>query len=96
MSTAVFNLMGIHDDRPETWSAWWVEDPSTFTFQNRIFRAPREVTVGGQTRVLEVPTGAFVGSRGSAPVTLFLPTGSFEDDGESVRYGVEEMLSFGG
>ena len=95
VSTAVFNLMGIHDDRPETWPAWWLEDPSIFTFEDRIFRAPREVTVGGQTRVLEVPTGAFVGSRASALVTLSPPTGGFEDDVESVRYGVEEMLSLG-
>jgi predicted amidohydrolase YtcJ len=95
VSTAVFNLMGIHDDRPETWPAWWLQDPSTFTFEDRIFRAPREVTAGGQTRVVEVPTGTFVGSRASALVTLSPPTGGFEDDVESVRYGVEEMLSLG-
>jgi predicted amidohydrolase YtcJ len=95
VSTAVFNLMGIHDDRPETWPAWWLQDPSNFTFEDRIFRAPREVTLGGQTRVVEVPTGAFVGSRASALVTLSPPTGGFEDDVESVRYGVEEMLSLG-
>ena len=95
VSTAVFNLMGIHDDRPDTWPAWWLEDPADFTFEDRIFRAPREVTVGGEIQVLGVPTGAFVGSRASALVTLAPPTGGFEDDVESVRYGVEEMLSLG-
>ncbi len=95
VSTAVFNLMGIYDDRPETWPGWWLEDPADFTFEDRIFRAPREIMVAGERQMLEVPTGAFVGSRGSSLVTLSPPTGGFEDDVESVRHGVEEMLSLG-
>ncbi|MBM3789607.1 MAG: amidohydrolase family protein, partial [Acidobacteria bacterium] len=95
LSTAVFRQMGIEDHKPSTWPAWWLKDPKDFTFEDKIFRAPRVVRIDGKEQILSVPTGAFVGSRASALVRSPRPRPSFEEDVESVKYGVEEMLRLG-
>ncbi len=35
VNSAVFRLMGIDDERPETWPSWWLEDPKDFTFEDK-------------------------------------------------------------
>lgn len=95
VNTAVFRLMGIDDERRETWPDWWRKDPEDFTFEDKIFRAKRTLTIDGQREEVEVPTGVFLGSRGSRLVTAGRPRRSLEQDVESVRLGVEEMLRLG-
>jgi predicted amidohydrolase YtcJ len=63
LNTAALREMGIHDEKPETWPSWWLKDPPDFTFEDRIFRETREVVVAGKRQQLQVPTGAFLGSR---------------------------------
>jgi predicted amidohydrolase YtcJ len=92
---AVFRLMGIDDERPETWPSWWLEDPKDFTFEDKIYREKRTVTLSGVATEREVPTGVFVGAIASRLVTARPPEEQFEDDVESVRLGVEEMLRLG-
>ena len=31
VNTRVFEMMGIEDEVPSTWPAWWLEDPADFT-----------------------------------------------------------------
>ena len=95
VNTAVFRMMGIDDDRPATWPDWWLRDPTDFSFEDRIERQPRQVTVDGEQRVLSVPTGVFLGSRASRLVTAQPPASSFEEDVRSVKTGAEEMLRLG-
>jgi hypothetical protein len=95
VNTAVFRLMGIDDERPETWPPWWLEDPEDFTFEDKIYREPRTLVIDGRAVEQSVPTGAFVGVRASALLTARPPDPSFEDDVESVRLGVLEMLRLG-
>lgn len=95
VNSAVFRLMGIDDNNPSTWPAWWTKDPANFTFEDKIFRAKRTITVDGKPRELEVPTGVFLGRKGSALVTARPPSGGFEGDVESIKLGVQEMLRFG-
>lgn len=95
VNTAVFKMMGIEDDRAETWPAWWLKDPGDFTFEDKIFRAERTVNVDGKPQVIKIPTGAFVGSKASALVRARMPRANFEDDVQSIRHGVEEMLRLG-
>ena len=95
VNTRALNLMGIYDDQPETWPDWWLEDPEDFTFEDRIFRAPRTIVIDGEARELEVPTGAFLGARGGSLVRTRTGGGGFEADVESVRGGVAEMLRLG-
>jgi predicted amidohydrolase YtcJ len=95
VNTAVFDLMGIDDERPETWPDWWQEDPADFTFEDKIFRERRIVHVDGKAREMDVPTGVFLGVQGSRLVTEREPELSFEQEVESVKLGVEEMLHLG-
>jgi predicted amidohydrolase YtcJ len=95
VNTAVFRLMGIDDERPETWPDWWEKDPEDFTFEDRIYREKKTLTIDGKSREVNVPTGVFLGRKGSRLVTAREPQRSFEEDVESVRLGVEEMLRLG-
>lgn len=99
VNTRVFEMMGIDDENPATWPSWWLEDPANFTFEDRIFRAPRTLTINGRTREYEIPTGAFVGARASRLVTVGPgeedPADEFEADVHSVHLGALEMLSLG-
>lgn len=95
VNTAVFKLMGIQDERPDTWPSWWLKDPAGFTFEDKIFRSRRTLTIDGRARELDVPTGAFVGSKASALVTARPPRATFDEDVESVRLGCQEMLRLG-
>ncbi len=111
VNTLVFEMMGIDDEVPSTWPNWWLQDPENLTFEDKIFRAPRSLTIEGQTREYLVPTGAFVGSRASRLVaspgsfpgsaTARRETGApdaadpFETDVQSVHLGALEMLSLG-
>jgi predicted amidohydrolase YtcJ len=104
-------MMGIDDDDPATWPSWWLEDPPGLTFEDRIFRAPRTLTIGGESREFVIPTGAFVGSRAASLVARpesFPGSGAgrresgapgapdpFERDVQSVHLGALEMLSLG-
>ena len=94
-NTETFRLMGIVDTEPETWPAWWLEDPEDFTFEDKIYRAERSLVIDGREETREVPTGVFLGSKGSRLVTKRPPPLSFDDDVESVRLGVQEMLRLG-
>jgi hypothetical protein len=49
VNTLVFEMMGIRDEDPSTWPDWWLEDPADLTFEDKIFRAPRSLTINGQT-----------------------------------------------
>jgi predicted amidohydrolase YtcJ len=95
VNTAVFRLMGIVDERPETWPDWWLKDPADFTFEDKIFREKTTITVNGDTKEMEVPTGVFLGVKGSRLVTAREPRLDFEQEVESVKLGVEEMLRLG-
>jgi predicted amidohydrolase YtcJ len=96
VNTAVFRLMKIDDSNSSTWPAWWLRDPATFTFEDKIFREKRTLTVDGKQQTLEIPTGVFLGRNGSALLTARPPSArDFEDDVESVRLGVLEMLRLG-
>jgi predicted amidohydrolase YtcJ len=111
VNTLVFEMMGIRDEDPSTWPDWWLEDPADLTFEDKIFRAPRSLTINGQTQEYVIPTGAFVGSRASRLVASpgsFPGSGAarrdtgapdaadpFETDVQSVRLGALEMLSLG-
>ena len=95
VNTEVFRRMGIEDGDSSTWPSWWLEDPDNFTFEDQILRESRELVVDGATVTREIPTGVFLGSRASRLVTERPPPDDFEDDVESVRLGVEEMLSLG-
>lgn len=95
VNTAVFNLMGIYDDDPETWPDWWTEDPEEFTFEEQIVREERTIeTVDGETITEEVPTGVFIGTSGRRPDLLSPPPtdmGPIED----LDSGSDEILSLG-
>lgn len=95
VNTEVFRRMGIEDGDSSTWPSWWLEDPEDFTFEDQILRESRELVVDGETVTREIPTGVFLGSRASRLVTERPPPDDFEDDVESVRLGVEELLSLG-
>jgi predicted amidohydrolase YtcJ len=95
VNSEVFRLMGIEDDRPDTWPSWWLEDPEDFTFEDRIFRQAREVVVDGEARSVEIPTGVFLGARGTPLVTEAPPDPGLDGAVEDVRDGVREMLRLG-
>ena len=96
VNSAVFKLMGIDEARKDTWPEWWLKDPANFTPEDKIYRAKRTITFAdGHTEDLEVPTGVFLGARGASLVTARPPRYTFEDDVESVRLGVAEMLRLG-
>ena len=95
VNTEVFRRMGIEDRDPASWPSWWLEDPDDFTFEDRILRASREIVIEGAAVTREIPTGVFLGSRASRLITERPPPAAFEDEVESVRLGVAEMLSLG-
>ena len=106
VNTEVFRRMGIEDGDSSTWPSWWLTDPGNFTFEDQILRESREVVVDGAAVVREIPTGVFLGSRASRLVRDRPPpdavedglagaVDAFESDVESVRLGVEELLSLG-
>ena len=107
VNTEVFRRMGIEDGDSSTWPSWWLENPDDFTFEDQILRESREVVVDGAAVTREIPTGVFLGARASRLVRerptpdavedglVTAPRDAFEDDVESVRLGVEEMLSLG-
>ncbi len=95
VNTEVFRRMGIDDGDPSTWPAWWLEDPDDFTFEDQILRLPRQVVIAGETVTREIPTGVFLGARASRLVTERPPPAVFDDEVESVRLGVAEMLALG-
>jgi hypothetical protein len=94
VNTAVFSLMGIRDEDPSTWPAWWLEDPEGFTLDDRIFRERRRVTVNGQPREVEIPTGMFLGNAVGL-VTVQPPARDFEAQVRAVDYGSREMTRLG-
>jgi len=95
VNTAVFRMMGIDDEDPSTWPEWWLEDPPNLTFEDKIIRSPRRLTIESRTKEYNVPTGVFIGSRASQLVRVRPPRLSFEELVESVGWGAEEMLLFG-
>ena len=96
VNSEVFRQMGINDEKPETWPAWWQKDPDNFTYEDKIFRQKRRLNLdGGETREVEVPTGVFLGSRAVALVTKSPTAYTFDQDVESVKTGSEEMLRLG-
>ena len=95
VNTPALKMMGVEDEKPATWPAWWLKDPDNFTFEDRIFRARRTLVIDGKPQEFMIPTGAFVGVRAGALVRIRGAGTSFEDDVQSVRYGVEEMLRLG-
>ena len=93
-NTRALNEMGIRDDDPSTWPEWWLEDPASFTLEDKILRERRPVTINGQTREMEVPTGMFIGNA-TQLVTVRSPALGFEDQVGAVRAGAEEMARLG-
>jgi predicted amidohydrolase YtcJ len=94
VNTAVFRLMGIRDEDSSTWPSWWLRDPESFTLDDRIFRERRTLTVDGQSREVEIPTGMFLGNAG-ALLTVQPPPRDFEAQVRAVDYGSREMTSLG-
>ncbi|MBI4474530.1 MAG: amidohydrolase [Acidobacteria bacterium] len=96
VNSEVFRRMGINDEKPETWPAWWLKDPENFTFEDKIFRQRRRISLDtGEVREVEVPTGVFLGSRASSLVRTADRPYTFEQDVQSVKTGAEEMLRLG-
>lgn len=95
VNTEVFRRMGIEDGDSSTWPSWWLANPGNFTFEDQILRESRELMVDGESVTREIPTGVFLGSRASRLVTERPPPDDFEDDVQSVRLGVEELLALG-
>lgn len=95
VNTAIFNLMGIYDDDPETWPDWWTEDPDHFTSEERIIREERTIeTVDGETITEAVPTGVFIGQRQRRP-DLLAPPETGTGPVESLDLGADELLRHG-
>jgi hypothetical protein len=95
VNSAVFRLMGIEDDKPATWPAWWLKNPTDFTSEDQILRAKRTITVNGASREVEMPTGVFLGVKASQLVTANPPPIPFDENVTSIKDGADEMLSLG-
>jgi predicted amidohydrolase YtcJ len=95
VNSAAFGLMGIKEDDPSTWPKWWTEDPSDFTSEDTLYRAPRKIRINGVTKSYNVPTGVFIGSVATRLVTVRPPRATIDDDVESVRLGSTELLKVG-
>ena len=93
-NTAALNEMGIQDEDPSTWPAWWLEDPASLTLEDKILRERRTVTINGQIREMEIPTGMFIGNA-TRLVTVRSPALDAEDQIAAVRAGAEEMARLG-
>ena len=96
VNSEVFRRMGINDEKPDTWPAWWLKDPGEFTFEDKIFREKRRLSLDtGEVREVEVPTGVFLGSRAGALVRTANTAYTFDQDVESIKSGSQEMLRLG-
>lgn len=95
VNTAALELMGIKDEDPATWPAWWLKDPDDFTDEDTIYRVTRKLTIDGQSAEYDVPTGVFSGSKATALVTVAPPKPTFDEDVESVRLGSIELQKVG-
>jgi predicted amidohydrolase YtcJ len=97
VNTRYFERMGIHDNEPETWPAWWQNDPADFTLEDKIIRAERTLVIQGKKRQVKLPTGMFLGMKAAALVQpeREQTIDDFEADVESVKLGSQEMLSLG-
>lgn len=95
INTAALKLMGIKEDDPTTWPDWWLKDPTSFTAEDTIYRAPRKITVNGKTQSYTVPTGVFIGTEALKLIKVRPPALSLEDRIESVRLGSYELNKVG-
>lgn len=95
VNTATFRLMGIDDQKSSTWPVWWTKDPADFTFEDKIVREKRSLIVDGVRKEMDVPTGMFLGRKGTTLVTARPPADDMASDVLSVKAGVKEMLRFG-
>jgi predicted amidohydrolase YtcJ len=95
INTATVKLMGITDDNPTTWPDWWLKDPTDFTAEDTIHRAPRKITVNGKTQTYTVPTGVFIGTEALKRIGVRPPPLSSEDRVESIRLGSYELNKVG-
>lgn len=83
VNTRVFELRGYDFERPETWPAWFTEDPASFGPGDVIVRDPET----------GLPTGVFYGF---APALIGeAPARTFEQRVESVAMGSRTVLSKG-
>jgi len=96
VNSEVFRQMGINDEKPETWPAWWLKDPENFTYEDKIVRQQRQInTDDGKTQNVAVPTGMFLGAHALRLLTKQPPAYTFDQDVESVKTGAAEMLRLG-
>ena len=94
VNTATFGLMGIDDSDSSTWPDWWLQDLDWFNYEDRVFREVRTLTVDGETREVEIPTGMFLGNA-TRLVTVTPPQRDYEAQVRAVDYGSREMTSLG-
>jgi predicted amidohydrolase YtcJ len=96
VNSEVFRQMGINDEKPETWPAWWLKDPADFSFEDKIFREKRRLSLeGGEVREVAVPTGVFLGAKATGLVSASNRAYTFDQDVESIKTGSQEMLRLG-
>jgi len=96
VNSEVFRQMGINDEKPETWPAWWLKDPENFTYEDKILRSRRHLVLdGGESKDVAVPAGVFLGARATRLLTKEPPAYTFDQDVESVKTGAAEMLRLG-
>ena len=96
VNSEVFRRMGINDEKPETWPTWWLKDPENFTFEDKILREKRRISLeGGEVREVAVPTGVFLGARATGLVSAANRPYTFDQDVESIKTGSDEMLRLG-
>jgi predicted amidohydrolase YtcJ len=95
INTAALRLMGIKDEDPTTWPDWWLKDPSDFTAEDTIYRAPRKITANGKTQTYTVPTGVFIGSAALKLIKVRPPALTLEQRVESIRLGSYELNKVG-
>jgi predicted amidohydrolase YtcJ len=96
VNSEAFRLMGINDEKPETWPVWWLKDPDNFTYEDKIFRQQRHIVLDtGETKDVAVPTGVFLGTRATSLLTKRPDPYTFDQDVESVKTGAAEMLRLG-
>ena len=94
VNSAAFRLMGIDDSDSSTWPDWWLQDLDWFNYEDKVFREVRTLTVDGETREVEVPTGMFLGNA-TRLVTVSPPQRDYEAQVRAVDYGGREMTSLG-
>ena len=94
VNSATFRLMGIDDSDSSTWPDWWLQDLDWFNYEDKVFRESRTVTVDGETREVEIPTGMFLGNA-TRLVTVSPPQRDYEAQVRAVDYGSREMTSLG-